>query len=159
MGASEWKYSVAYQEDIIDAFEELRQHTFETGAYYKPWDTDDEDDEDDYGLAEEPESIEELLELNETDGTHSILDMHRVALAPLARGDEGKFGVVYPLAAASLVELFGTAKPTAAMVEALEQQSPGRLVGYAPGRWRGIYFTLYKDDKPDGYYFTGYSGD
>ena len=155
MGASDWHYTVAYQEDIIDAFEELRQHTFEQGAYYKPWD----DDDDEYGLAEEPESIEDLLELNETEGTHSILDMHRVALAPIARGDEGKFGVVYPLAAGDLVELFGTDKPTAAMVETLERQNPGRLVGYVPGRWRGIYFTLYKDDKPEGYYFTGFSGD
>ena len=87
--------------------------------------------------------IEDLLELNETDGTHSILDKHRVALAPIARGNEGKFGVVYPLAAGDLVELLEPKSRPPQWLKTSNVKILNASLAMRRAGWRGIYFTLY----------------
>src|SRR5262245_1524165 len=65
MGASIWDITVPYDADIQRAFERARALTFETGAYA--------------GAERTPKTIEEAIEAEGEDGTHSILDIERVA--------------------------------------------------------------------------------
>jgi hypothetical protein len=97
-------------------------------------------------------SIEELLEEQGESGTHSILDIQQISAEP-------EFGAICLMPSKELIRLFGTDKPTRKMVEA-------RLGDYdlvehplVSERWQGIYFTIYRDDKPDGIFFMGTSGD
>lgn len=92
-------------------------------------------------------SIDEALELADTEGTHSILDIAAV-------GDEPDFGVAAPLDEATIVELFGTSKPTRAQVEELWGDISEDLE-----RWQAVYFAVYKDGRPSEYAFIGCSGD
>lgn len=142
MGASVWQYWVPYEKDITSALERLRDRVFADGDYYKghgEWKLDD------------PSSIEDVFhqldEMGSTDGTHSILDVGSVA-------DEPDYGVVAPLSEAELVELFGTAKPSRAQVEA-EQQRLASL----RSRWEGTYVVAYVKGRPKEILFIGTSGD
>src|SRR5882724_9731460 len=65
MGASGWHYFVPYDTDVSRALAKLREDVFKRGDYYCP-------------SKKKPKSIEELIELCEESGTHSILDVTRV---------------------------------------------------------------------------------
>ena len=99
-----------------------------------------------------PTSIKQLLEQCEENGTHSILDIERVASSPA-------FGAVAPLSKQQLLEFFGTEQPGH---EALEKWS-GRVDPLEAEplyeRWEGIYVIVYKDSQADEIYFEGCSGD
>ena len=169
MGASGWSYYVPYQADVNKALQDLRQKVFEEGDYYKAWEPADIENEfvtayyekfkSEGSEPEEPQTIEELIELAATEGTHSIIDMEGVFLEALPKGEEGEFGTVYPLSAEDLLELFGTDKPTRETIELVEKEDPGLLLEYTPAPQTGIYITFYNGDRPDGYFFSGYSGD
>jgi hypothetical protein len=99
-----------------------------------------------------PKTIKQLLEQSEENGTHSILDIERVA-------DTKAFGAVVPLSKQQLLEFFGTEQPGR---EALEKWS--RRVDLPEAeplyeRWEGIYVIVYKDSAADEIYFEGCSGD
>jgi hypothetical protein len=182
MGAGSWSYYVPYHADVNKALQDLRQKTFEEGDYYTHWKflkgaeakfpgfikqvtatlTPEERAEFDRSLEkpeEPPQTIEELFEMNGEEGTHSIIDIEGAYLEPLAEGEEGEYGVVYPLPAEDLLEIFETARPTREMIENIEQADGGLIADYVLGSQTGIYVTFYKDDRPDGYFFSGYSGD
>ncbi len=124
MGASGWTYFVPFQEDIASAFRELQEAVFRNGEYYKPGafygalleDMPPEMKEMMAPMIEEmqgegePQSIEELREMSGEEGTHSILDMEGISATP-------DFGVLTPLDAEELLDLFGTDKPTRSMIE------------------------------------------
>ncbi len=95
----------------------------------------------------EPGTIQELISLRADEGTHSIIDIERVAAAP-------GFGVASPLSAQEYRELLGTAKPTHEMV----QQQADQLEMLRE-RGEGVYVLVYKEDQPDEIFFTGFSGD
>jgi hypothetical protein len=99
-----------------------------------------------------PATIEELLEEQGESGTHSILDIQRISPVP-------EFGAVSPMPVERLREIFGTDKPTRKMVES--KQGEYELVEdpLVSERWQGVYFTVYRDDRPDELYFIGTSGD
>ncbi len=102
--------------------------------------------------SKKPETIDELLEEQGESGTHSILDIQRVS-------DEPDFGAVSPMPSEELEALFGTDKPTRKMVE--EKAGDYDLVEHplVSERWQGVYFTVYRDGRPDELYFIGTSGD
>ncbi len=161
MGASGWTYFVPFQEDIANALRELQEAVFNKGKYFKPGAF--------YGamfeqmppkLKEmmapvieemqgrgEPQSIEELREMNGEDGTHSILDMEGVSATP-------DFGVLAPLEAGELLDLFGTDKPTRSMIEERAEAVLERR-----DRWEGTYVIAYKEGVPSEIFFAGFSGD
>ena len=106
MGASLWVYYVPYKTDIAVAFKELRQHVFEAGEYSHFWDNAEGfeslyDTFDPETMSEDelerlereaenfpinpPQSIEELLRRNGSQGTHSILDITSIAPQPRVR--------------------------------------------------------------------------
>jgi hypothetical protein len=106
----------------------------------------------DADLPKRPETIDKLLEMQGESGTHSIIDIERIALEP-------DFGSVTPMPVERLLKLFRTDKPTRRMVEeALERHDiwEDPLVSE---RWQGVFFTIYRDNKPDELLFIGTSGD
>jgi hypothetical protein len=132
MGAEPWEYFVPYEKDVQSALDKLKEREFQAGRYRY--------------VEEKPATIEEAREIADADGTGSILDMDRI-------GDEPDFGVVVPLPAERLVELFGTEQPTRAMMEAnldfFEEIERGQ----------GVYIIAYRDGKPAEIFFGGYSYD
>ena len=80
------------------------------------------------------------------EGTHSILDLDRVA-------DEPDFCVASPVSKESLRQLYGTTQPTREQVEENENFLEDVERGH------GVYIVLYRDNKPDEIYFGGYSFD
>jgi hypothetical protein len=159
MGGCFWDYFVPYDDDVGTALQKLRNEVFRTGKYsHSRIDPSDEDLEELPDLAEEepvkePESIEELLEQEAENGTNSILDITHVS-------EEPEFSAVSPMPPERIYEIFGTEKPTREMVEGkrgypeLTDENPLANEG-----WRGAYFTVYRDGKPDEIYFVGSSGD
>jgi hypothetical protein len=99
-------------------------------------------------LPQAPQTIDELLERNGPDGTHSILDIDHIASQP-------ELGAAIPFPEAKLLEYFGTDRPTRAMVEKMD-------AGYALSgfleRWQAIFIIIYQDGYPSEIYFTGHSG-
>ena len=79
------------------------------------------------------------------DGTRSILDMDHVSKSP------GPCKVC-ALPERDLIRLYGTTRPTHAMVEEL-------LFLEDAERGEGIYIVLYEDDAPTEILFAGYSFD
>ena len=132
MGAEPWQYFVPYEQDTQAALEKLKEREFRAGRFRYS--------------EENPTTIEEAREIADADGTGSILDIDGV-------GDEPDFGVVVPLSAENLVELYGTAQPTHEMIEA-------NLDFYEDiERGQGIYIVVYKGGKPAEIFFAGYSYD
>ena len=132
MGAEPWQYFVPYEQDTQAALEKLKEREFRAGRFRFS--------------EENPTTIEEAREIADADGTGSILDIDQV-------GDEPDFGVVVPLSAENLVELYGTAQPTHEMIEA-------NLDFYEDiERGQGIYIVVYKGGKPAEIFFAGYSYD
>ena len=132
MGAEPWQYFVPYEQDTQAALEKLKEREFRAGRFRFS--------------EEHPTTIEEAREIADADGTGSILDIDQV-------GDEPDFGVVVPLSAENLVELYGTAQPTHEMIEA-------NLDFYEDiERGQGIYIVVYKGGKPAEIFFAGYSYD
>src|SRR5574341_376460 len=147
MGAHPWWYFVPYDADVGRALQALRDREFTAGRYNPvvPFLT--------FPLgpaAPSPgakhKAIAKAVKASGEDGTRSILDMERI-------GDSPDFGVVCPLDASALQTLYGTDRPTRAMVEAnldfLEQVERGQ----------GVYFVLYEQDQPRELCFAGYSYD
>jgi hypothetical protein len=99
-----------------------------------------------------PKTIKQLLKQCEDSGTHSILDMERVASTP-------SFGAIAPLSPQQCIGLFGTEQPTHAVVEKWTARIDPPDAAPLYDRWEGIYIIVYKDSKPDEIYFEGCSGD
>lgn len=138
MGASGWKYYVPYQADIGQALQDLRNEVFRSGQYYK------------LHPDRQPATIEELLEMNGDEGTHSIMDIFMVAPGP-------DYGVAAPLSPDELIQYFKTARPTHADVE----NNPAAVddIQTSRGRWIGTYIITYDGDAPSEILFFGHSGD
>jgi hypothetical protein len=166
MGASGWQYFMPYQSDIQKALEELRAQVFQSGKYYigEPvWQNIDESEYDEYPEEDmreelkewlrrmkslkEPATIDDLLEWNGEEGTHSILDIKSISVEP-------DFGTISPLLLDELMSLFGTDKPTKDMVE----QKADHIMDLRE-RWQGTYIIIYKAEQPSEIFFTGFSGD
>lgn len=104
MGAYGWHYYTAYQENIEQAFQVLRQSVFASGDYFQIWraiesyeivfagrDIVDMSEEEYWELTHEcdnvplipPQTIEELLHRNDGQGTHTILDISHLITEPM----------------------------------------------------------------------------
>ncbi len=149
MGAEYWSYMVPYQEDIRAALEALREREFRAGRFWQPAQVHPGF----FGRllgrgpsAPKPATIAEALKNSGATGTRSILDIERVAAAPV-------LGAVLPLPPDELQRLFGTEKPTREMVEESEE-----LIEMLDRGW-GVYIVTYRDGKPDEIHFAGYSCD
>ena len=132
MGAEPWSYFTPYEKSVHAALEKLRDQVFESGNFR--------------GSEMGPATPEEALANSAEEGTASILDIMNVGVTP-------EICSVCPLSDEDLESYFGTTEPTHEMI--LENQD-----FYEPiGRGEGIYITVYKDGRPNEYFFAGYSFD
>jgi len=97
-----------------------------------------------------PGTIEELLEQEGAEGTHSILDICCISA-------KARFGAISPFPPEKLTRFFPSGMPSHAEVE--EAYEFGSLDKYVSKRWRGIYIIAFRDGKPDEIFFAGCSGD
>lgn len=91
--------------------------------------------------------IQELLEVNSDNGTHSILDIIGIS-------SESDYGIAAPLYESELLDLFATVQPTKEMVNDQENE----LLTLCD-RWEATYIVVYQEDAPKWIYFCGISGD
>jgi hypothetical protein len=147
MGGHPWFYFVPYESDIDAALQRLRQREFQAGRYNPVIDFPEFPvGPDSPAPGAQHADIEEAFEDADADGTRSILDMMRVA-------DEPDFCAVTPLPETELIELFGTARPTHAMIESSDEL-------FEPlERGKGVYVIVYEDERPAEIFFAGYSFD
>jgi len=132
MGAELWDYFVPYEDDVQAVLEKLKEREFRAGRFN--------------GKKFRPTSIAEARKVASADGTRSILDIDRI-------GDEPDYGVVVPLSRGQLVELFGTDRPTRAMVE------QNRDWYEDIERGQGVYIIVHENGNPSEIFFAGYSYD
>jgi hypothetical protein len=147
MGAEAYYYFVKYQPDVGAALQELRQREFQAGRYnpVMPFPPSGAGPNAPCPGAQHA-SIEEAFEDADADGTRSILDLDHIA-------EEPEFGAVTPLGEEALGQLYGTTRPTRAMIEAnmdfFEEIDRGQ----------GVYLVAYRGGAPDEILFAGYSFD
>ena len=142
MGAEPWICSVPYQPDILAALEAVRAQEFAAGRY---------------NIVDEsnpPKTIDEAIEQSVESGTASVLDMIGVVETPHEQDAESpNFCMVAPLSPEQLQELYGTDKPTRAMIDA--------HVGFYEwiDRGLGVYLIAHEGETPTEIVFAGYSFD
>jgi hypothetical protein len=165
MGASGWQYIVAYEPDINNALQSLRQREFKAGRYFKRLEflnlvieqgslSPEQGRQlkptlDDLRTWPMPRTISELQEQNVEDGTHSILDIELITDIP-------DYGTASPLTPDQLLEVFGTKRPSLERV--IEKARAGELARFRQ-RWQGLYVIAYNNGEPSDIFFCGYSGD
>ncbi|TNH30385.1 hypothetical protein FHG89_07655 [Micromonospora orduensis] len=148
MGASGWSYVVAYQPDLDEALDALRDRVFAEGDYWWAGGEDVPNAASDY--PDRPATMKELFddEAVQESGTHSILDVYRV----LNEGETPDFGTVEPVSAAEARRLTGT--------ERLTREHLGVLKGIETRSWFGRCAVLHDaQGAPQEIYFWGFSGD
>ena len=147
MGGHAWFYYVEYEPDLNAALQKLREREFRAGRYNPAvWFPEFPVGPNSPSPGAQHGSIEEALEDSDADGTRSILDMERI-------GDVPDYGVVAPLPADELMELFGTDKPTREEIEGSDELFE-RLE-----RGQGVYIVAYEGGRPSEIFFAGYSFD
>jgi hypothetical protein len=146
MGGHPYYYAVPYERNVDTALQALRKKEFEAGRYNPVVPFLDEDTASTPSTGKEHDSIEEALAESNADGTRSILDIERI-------GAEPDYGVAVALSPASLKKLYGTDKPTRAMVD-----SNMNFFGDID-RGQGIYFVLFDGENPSQIFFAGMSYD
>ena len=97
-------------------------------------------------------SIKDLIKQCGEEGTHSILDIEKVATEPGLR-------IITPMPKKKLIELFGTEQPTHDVVEKWSTRIDPPHTKPLYERWGGIYIIIYKNSQPIEIYFEGASGD
>ncbi|MGI5520424.1 hypothetical protein ACQEUX_05670 [Micromonospora sp. CA-259024] len=148
MGASGWSYFVAYQPDLDEALDALRDRVFAEGDYW--WARSDAVPNSASDYPDRPATMAQLFddEAVQECGTHSILDVYRV----LNDGETPDFGTVDPVSAAEALSLTGT--------ERLTREHLGALRGLAVRSWFGRCAVLHDaQGEPEEVYFWGFSGD
>jgi hypothetical protein len=147
VGGHPWCYFVEYEPDIDAALQKLRRREFEAGRYNPAVDFPDFPvTADSPAPGAQHDSIEEAMEDSDADGTRSILDMERVTQEP-------DFNAVAPMPRETLLELFGTERPTREMIDESE------LFELMDERGQGVYVIVYEGERPSEIFFAGYSFD
>ena len=148
MGGHPWFYFVEYEPDVESALRRLRQREFDAGRYNPAVDfpvfpvTPESP-----APGAQHDSIEEAIEDADADGTRSILDMERVS-------EEADFNAVTPMPRETLLELFGTDRPTREMIDESDE-----LFELMDERGQGVYIIVYEGERPSEIFFAGYSFD
>jgi len=150
MGGHAWFYFVEYEPDIGAALQKLRRREFEAGRYNPAVDFPDFPvTPGSPAPGAQHASIEEAMEDSDADGTRSILDMERVS-------DEPDYNAVAPMPRETLLEIFGTDRPTHEMVDESGELWEAEAFDE---RGQGVYFIVYEGERPAEIFFAGYSFD
>ena len=145
MGAEPWSCIVPYQADIKAALAFAQKQEFAAGRYRI------------FDPADPPKTIAEARDQAEADGTCSVLDMIGVIDTPHEVEDEQymgtDYGMVAPLSAERLVELYGTERPSRQTV-----LGDSEIYSWLD-RGIGSFVVVYEGETPTEIYFAGYSFD
>jgi hypothetical protein len=148
LGGHPWFYFVEYEPDIDAALQKLRRREFEAGRYNPAVDFPEFPlTADSPAPGAQHDSIEEAIEDADADGTRSILDMERISGEP-------DFNAVTPMPRETLLELFGTERPTREMIDESDE-----LFELMDERGQGVYVIVYEGERPSEIFFAGYSFD
>ena len=148
MGGHPRFYFVEYEPDIGAALQKLRRREFDAGRYNPAVDFPEFPlTADSPAPGAQHDSIDEAIEDADADGTRSILDMERVA-------DEADYNAVAPMPRETLLELFGTERPTHEMIDESDE-----LFELMDERGQGVYVIVYEGERPSEIFFAGYSFD
>ncbi|GGS34692.1 hypothetical protein [Actinokineospora fastidiosa] len=148
MGASGWDYYTDYDPDPRAVLARLHERVLAEGDYY--W---ADDDVPRPATRAELHSLYEAHEHLAEEGTHSILDIDRIAPA----GTRDDFGTIVALSPERLRAALGTERPTRAQFDAVYRGGADLLDDFP--RWSGRCAVLYDDDAPAQIVLWGYSGD
>jgi hypothetical protein len=153
MGANPYWYFVPHEADIGAALQKLRAREFQAGRY-NPVTPFPEFPVDTSAPAMTPQhgSIDEVLDVADEDGTRSILDIMQVSRTPFDGTQMPQF-TAFPLAESEIADLFGTSHPTHKAAET------STSIWDHIQRGSAIYTTIFADDRPDEFFFAGYSFD
>jgi hypothetical protein len=160
VGASGWDYRVPFAGSVEATFVAVQEQVLMSGDYLWPWEDMDPEYADEDEAVPRPSSLAELTTAKGDEefwgeGTHTILDMHRL----IAEDDE-QFGAISPLSSVELNQVFGTAQPSATDFDRVYEPGPGGPLGdLCRERWTGRSLVIYKDGTPAEVYFWGISGD
>jgi hypothetical protein len=138
MGASGWHYFVPYQADIAAALAALRADVFAKKTYYGK-------------RALEAKTIDDAVRLAAEEGTHSVLDIHRVVDTPHPPTSDAlryfaRLGSVAP----AVIE----GRPTRA-----ELEREVMTLCSSCGRGTAVWTIAYRDGVPHELLFAGKTGD
>ncbi len=132
MGAEAYQYVVEFNEDIQVALDALRKEIFEKGEFN--------------GAEFNPSTPDEALEMSESEGTRSILDIMKIS-------EEPQYHSAAPCRSGELQRYFGTDKPSVEMIE-----NNNEFWGDIE-RGMARYIITYESDTPKQIFFAGYSFD
>jgi hypothetical protein len=133
-----WEYCVPYQADTQKALEELRQREFTAGRFYRS--------------ELRPKTFEDAIRNADAAGTRSMIDIEKVS-------PTRELLTISPAPPEKLRALFGTEKPSHAMVETASKKMSDEFQGFLEiyDRGEGLYIVLYEDDRPVEIYIAGWS--
>lgn len=153
MGASAWSYVTPHTDDPQAMLDRLHGEELASGDFY--WGDDD---------IPRPTTIEQLWAVFEqdeglaTDGTHSILDIWRVAPPGVKPDNPDVSGTLFALNDDEVLRMFGTDRPTrelfASMDPAMHHHDADPVL-----RWNGCYTPLYDGGAAAAFGVWGVTGD
>jgi hypothetical protein len=137
-GSQLWEYCVPYQADVQKALDELRAREFKAGRFYKS--------------EMRPKNYEEAIRNADAAGTRSIIDLDKIS-------PTRDLEAISPVPKDKIRELFGTDKPSHAMVENASKKMTHEFQDFLEtyDRGEGLYIILYDGDRPVEIYFAGWS--
>jgi hypothetical protein len=137
-GSQLWEYCVPYQADMNKVLAELKDREFNAGRFHRS--------------ELKPKNFDQAMRNADAAGTRSIIDIQKVAA-------ERNIFAISPAPPAKLKELFGTEKPTHAMVENASKKLPHEFHAFLEtyDRGSGVYIVIYDGDRPSEIYIAGWS--
>ncbi len=147
MGAFGYWYYVPFEEEIEKALEKLKLREFKAGSFYPNvffphMENQSEKENPDHSF----NSISEVRKSVLSTGTRSILDIDAIS-------NEIKYNSAKLLSSEENIELFGTEYPTR------EELDNNFDFIHELERGTAICLVLYKEFKPNEFFFAGYSFD
>jgi len=137
-GSQLWEYCVPYQPDLHKVLAELREREFKAGRFYRS--------------ELKPKNFDEAIRNADAAGTRSIIDIEKVS-------PKRDIFAISPAPPENLKQLFGTEKPTHAMIENASKKMTHEFQGFLEtyDRGEGVYIVIYESDRPSEIYIAGWS--
>lgn len=133
-----WEYCVPYEADIRMVLASLKEREFKAGRFYRS--------------ELKPKNFDEAIRNAAEAGTRSIIDIEKVS-------PTRDLGVISPAPPEKLKDLFGTDRPTHAMVENASRRLPHEFQAFLESydRGEGVYIVIYDGNRPSEIYIAGWS--
>jgi hypothetical protein len=137
-GSQLWEYCVPYQPDMKKVLADLREREFKAGRFYRS--------------ELNPKNLDEAIRNADAAGTRSIIDIENVS-------PTRDVMAIAPAPPEQLMALFGTDKPSHAMVEtaSTKMQHEFQVFLETYDRGEGVYIIIYDGDHPSEIYVAGWS--